>query len=88
MAFQSAQALTGNELRRYTGGGHFERGVSHGYIEGVFDARQGAFCPPPGITKGQAVDIVVNYLNGHPEILHHRADQIVVRAFRAVWPCE
>lgn len=86
---ETALALTGNELKGYLGNDvGLNKGIAYGYMEGVIDARAREICLPNGVSKGQMIDIVVNYLNAHPEVLHQPADDIVFFAITKAWPCK
>ncbi len=63
-------------------------GVAVGYVTGVADARRGEFwCPRPGVTYGQTMDVVAKYLRDHPERLDSNADDLVVTALHYAFPC-
>lgn len=65
---ESALALTGNELKAHLGSEvGLNNGIAYGYVEGVTHTRAREVCLPSGVSKGQMIDIVKNYLNAHPE---------------------
>lgn len=45
------------------------------------------FCMPDGATTGQAVRVVVKWLEDHPARLHERAIDLVLSALRDNFPC-
>ena len=45
------------------------------------------FCPPDGVTYGQAKRVVVDKLLRTPGILHRRFEDIAILALREAWPC-
>lgn len=46
------------------------------------------FCPPPqGIRTRDAVDVVVDYLEDHPERLSAQKVTLAAAAFMRAWPC-
>lgn len=45
------------------------------------------FCAPNGYTMGQAVRIVLAYLEKHPEELHMPFAILALRALHVSWPC-
>jgi hypothetical protein len=75
----------------------------HGYIEGIADAedleglresgfmdpkaKRNALCLPAGVQLGQLKDVVVQYLEGHPERRHRSAAALVELALSAAFPC-
>jgi hypothetical protein len=73
-----------------------------GFIDGVMllatdttvrlvdsDHRSSLPCAPAeGLTTGQAMRVVLKYLNSHPETLHKSAQLLVVLALREAFPCK
>ena len=47
----------------------------------------GKFCPPPTVTARRSVQVVVNYMRRHPEVLHLDYRRLAVDALREAWPC-
>jgi hypothetical protein len=45
------------------------------------------FCPPEGVTNGQAIWIVLRYLQNHPEALHKSGPPLAYRAILEAFPC-
>ncbi len=70
----------------------YNSGLGTGYITGMLDAGFGiVFCPPVGedaFTVGQAMNIVYNYMQKHPELWIKPADQSVVGALQEFYPCK
>lgn len=71
-------------------------GVCIGFIDGWLQlammlkpplVSQELFCPPKGVTNQQVIDIVVKYMNDHPEKLHQPAAQILYDAISDSFPC-
>lgn len=66
-----------------------------GYIAGVVDAIRGVplpddmptHCLPPNVTLGQLRQVVVKYLEDHPEKLHYSGDAIILAALAEAFPC-
>lgn len=46
-----------------------------------------AMCPPSGVSFGQIVLVVANYLRNHPEQLHENFHRLAVTALGQAWPC-
>ena len=44
-------------------------------------------CLPVGTTSQQAVSVVVQYIDGHPEKMHENFNSLAVEALREAWPC-
>ena len=85
-----AEFLTGNQL--------FDSCTSResimqmdclGYVSGVHDALAGiTICLPSGVTRGQIMDFVTQWLRANPAQRHLTADQTVSIALNAQWPCK
>jgi hypothetical protein len=61
-----------------------------GYIEGVWDGllvQDPATMCMPNIHLGQAEQIVMAFLSGHPELLHHIASELVGTALQQAFQC-
>jgi hypothetical protein len=50
--------------------------------------RLGSYCKPGPVTVGQAIRIVVNYLEAHPEQLHESPRTLVNGALADAFPCK
>lgn len=77
----------------------YDAGFCLGYISGVYElntAYQRAgkvekpfFCAPEkGVTNGQNVSILINYLEDHPDKLQDGNLQLTLAAFMEAYPCE
>lgn len=44
-------------------------------------------CFPSGISRGQIRDVIVHYLQHHPEELHAGAGHLGIEALQEAWPC-
>jgi Rap1a immunity proteins len=51
-------------------------------------ARLGNYCLPEGMQTGQAVRVVVKYMEAHPENLHRQPFIVVDSALRDAFPCK
>lgn len=60
------------------------------YVAGAADFAMGMHmvCVPNRAQVGQLRDVVIKYLDEHPEHRHYSADSIVVTALREGFPCE
>jgi Rap1a immunity proteins len=45
-------------------------------------------CPPKGVTSGQALRVVVTYIDAIPARMHENFKYLAVEALRAAWPCK
>jgi Rap1a immunity proteins len=51
-------------------------------------APQYRYCVPDGANTGQALKVVIRYLDANPSQLHLDFRYLVHRAFKAAWPCK
>jgi len=66
-----------------------------GYVSGVIDASQmyqsagtnRLVCPPTGVTRTQVRDVVVRFLEEHPESRQRAAAVIALSAMGKAFPC-
>lgn len=59
------------------------------YIVGVYDSfADYEFCPPPNITRGQAVKIARKYISNNPELSHKQAVVLVLASLIDAFPCK
>jgi hypothetical protein len=45
-------------------------------------------CPPEPATNGQAIRVVIKFMESHPERLHEKFQVLLLAALREVWRCE
>lgn len=64
----------------------FKEGLCTGLITGVSETSH-RVCPPPHVTNGQEVRIVVKYLQDHPAELHLRHTKLIEQALAEAFPC-
>jgi Rap1a immunity proteins len=84
---------TGNELLSdclVPDKGLFFYGYCLGFVVGVGNSSNssGGNCPPKGVTRDQAKDVVVRYLQAHPEIRHYPATVLTQTALAEAFPCK
>lgn len=61
---------------------------SMGYIQGIADALDNdGFCLPRNYAAGELKEVVVKYLNDHPEKLHESRGVVVGVALHNAFPC-
>lgn len=89
-AASNAQPWTGNDLlARLQSDEHGPRMAALGYVRGITDTLQGEiFCPPDGVTYGQAYDVVSNWLVMNAAQRHRGAGPLTVIALASTWPCK
>ena len=70
--------------------------ICAGYTAGIYDminllettsAVPKRHCFPPGVTRLQLHDVVIRYLQEHPEQRHMGAAALVSDALEDAWPC-
>jgi hypothetical protein len=66
---------------------YFDTPYCAGVIDGLGWADSG-ICPPAGATSGQAVRVVVKYIDDRPERLHEKFYTLALEALRAAFPCK
>lgn len=91
---QECQMIGRSAEAALTTGEMFQGGVCAGYIAASMDYTRTLFlmgarlaCLPQGTTIGQAVRVVVKYLEEHPERLHEGKPVLVSSALGAAFPC-
>jgi hypothetical protein len=59
------------------------------YIQGLLYAGGGNhFCQPNGVMHGQAVAVVVKYIEARPERMHENFGLLAIEALTKAWPCK
>ena|SRR3979411_1233718 len=65
----------------------FLQGICAGLISGVtYQSKDN--CLPTGVTRGQIVRVVVQYIDVRPARMHEDFRKLALEALRAAWPCE
>ena len=74
----------------------FNAGMCVGVIQGLSDGHiytstynkvHQLFCIPAIVSKGQLVNIVIDYAKEHPEILQQPELDLLIKAFKNKFPC-
>jgi hypothetical protein len=64
-------------------------GLCSGFINGLLYGVGGKeICQPKGATYGQAVAVVVKYIEARPERMHEEFGWLALEALTAAWPCK
>jgi hypothetical protein len=67
---------------------NYGQGLCMGVIGGIFYwAESFEVCTPEGANWGQALRVVVGYMERNPARLHLSFAELVVEAMREAWPC-
>jgi hypothetical protein len=70
--------------------------VCGGYTTGIYDLvnfleadelMPHRHCFASGVSRGQILDVIVQYLQNHPEALHRGAGDLRMEALEKAWPC-
>jgi hypothetical protein len=81
----------GNDLLEYCTAqpqeSYFRAGQCLGFINGVTTTSTNLGCVPEGVTRGQAKDIVIRYLQQNPQRRHLGSSLLVEESFRNAFPC-
>jgi hypothetical protein len=87
----TATADSGNDLLdRCSSSAEVNESYCAGYVVGVVErllARHGPFCPPPKVAMQQLKDVMVLYLQDHPEVRDVNAAALTALALAAAFPC-
>ena len=77
---------------------NYYAGTCAGYIMGVIDSHNGAagtekmpepyFCIPGDVSRGQLIDIVLKYVEAHPERRHFGGATLIWIALVFEYPCQ
>jgi hypothetical protein len=63
-----------------------EQGICFGMIKGL--SYNTGVCPPISATHGQAVRVVMQYIDERPERMHENFILLAREALQAAWPCK
>ncbi|MGB7655220.1 MAG: Rap1a/Tai family immunity protein [Novosphingobium sp.] len=66
-------------------------GLCYGYLAGIVDGdslgEHPHVCRPNGVTNGQAMDVVLKFLEDNPADRHYSAGPLVLLALMKAFPC-
>ena len=65
----------------------FQQAHCAGVIEGIVFASE-SVCSPAQSTNGQAIRIVVKYIDDRPARMHENFKRLAREALQAAWPCK
>lgn len=84
-----AQFQSGNDLHKDINDSSAQSNMyALGYIVGVTDTLIGTtICIPQGVSQGQLMDVVKNFLNRAPQARNLPANVLVMVAVEEHWPC-
>jgi hypothetical protein len=77
------------EDRMTSGVSVYQQGRCGGYVASlVYGVGEQEFCSPKGVSIGQALAVVVKYIEARPERMHESFGLLAVEAMQAAWPCK
>ncbi len=65
----------------------FINGICQGEVIGVLNTDE-KVCIPDGVTAGQAIRVVLEWLDRHPELQHLDFALLAASALETTWPCK
>jgi Rap1a immunity proteins len=68
----------------------FRQGLCGGIVQTIlyFGRTNFNVCMPEGVTMGQAIRVVVAYIDEHPERIHERFETLAIEVLQHSWPCQ
>jgi hypothetical protein len=67
----------------------YQQGRCGGYVASlVYGVGGQEFCSPKGVSIGQAVAVVIKYIEARPERMHEQFGDLALEALKAAWPCK
>ena len=67
----------------------YQQGRCGGYVASlVYGGGEQEFCSPKGVSIGQAVAVVIKYIEARPERMHEPFGGLALEALTAAWPCK
>ena len=65
----------------------YQQGRCGGYVASlVYGVGEQEFCSPKGVSIGQAVAVVIKYIEARPERMHEDFGKLALEALTAAWP--
>jgi hypothetical protein len=69
--------------------GDFDAGICVGIMNAlIFVGIPLGICKPTQATIGEAIRVVVQYIDARPARLHEDFDMLAIEALRKAWPCQ
>jgi Rap1a immunity proteins len=70
------------------GRGGYGAGYCHGVLDGMIIIQKNEWCTPRGSTLGQAVRVVVAYIDARLARQHEDFRDLALEGLREAWPCK
>jgi hypothetical protein len=86
----ACKAFLARETTPPTLSGASSQGHCVGFVDGLVHAARSLIfvCVPQEATTGQAVAVVVKYIEARPERMHEPFGNLALEALTAAWPCK
>jgi hypothetical protein len=82
-------SFSGNDISRFQMNNHpLDQGFFYGYVNGVLESTFQNICIPKNVSDKQLGLVIQKYMQEHPEDLHQRAVEIIIKAVKNAWPCK
>jgi hypothetical protein len=65
----------------------YQQGRCGGYVASLVYGGGQEFCSPKGVSIGEAVAVVIKYMEARPERMHEPFGNLAAEALQAAWPC-
>jgi Rap1a immunity proteins len=68
----------------------FRQGLCAGIVQTILYFGRTSFnvCTPEAVTMGQAIRVVVAYIDQRPERMHERFETLALEVLQQSWPCQ
>jgi hypothetical protein len=67
----------------------YQQGRCGGHVASlVYGVGEQEFCSPKGVSIGQAVAVVIKYIEARPERMQEPFGKLAVEALEEAWPCK
>jgi hypothetical protein len=67
----------------------YQQGRCGGYVASlVYGVGEQEFCSPKEVSIGEAVAVVVKYIEARPERMHEQFGALAIEALTEAWPCK
>jgi Rap1a immunity proteins len=68
----------------------FRQGLCAGIVQTILYFGRTSFnvCMPESVTMGQAIRVVVAYIDQRPERMHERFETLALEVLQQSWPCQ
>jgi hypothetical protein len=68
--------------------GFFEGAIHYDEIVSQLDGYKDLVCPPPDVTRREAVSTFIDFMKEHPQYVNEQPVDAIFRSLVDSWPCE